>query len=81
MPDPTEHACLSCKFSKWKRTKTGNLHPSGEGRCTWEGWKHFTLPKCMNYTYYYGSSCPPRPNGGYINRKEPISSCPCREEF
>jgi hypothetical protein len=26
--------CIGCKYAQWKTTKTGRLHPSGEGQCT-----------------------------------------------
>ena len=31
----SEHQCLTCKFAEWKRTASGRLHPSGDGKCTW----------------------------------------------
>jgi len=26
--------CNGCRFAAWQRTKTGALHPSGDGKCT-----------------------------------------------
>ncbi len=28
--------CTHCKHANWERTKTGALHPSGAGMCTYE---------------------------------------------
>jgi hypothetical protein len=73
MPDPTPNDCLSCRFALWCRTGTGRLHPSGDGRCTWKGWRDWKIPGSM---YYISSHTP---SGGNINRREPITACPCWE--
>ncbi len=59
--------CLGCKFAKWKQTKCGRLHPSGDGRCTWT-MPEIVLPISM---YFFGAgSNSPRPSGGWISRHE-----------
>ena len=55
--------CTNCKLAEWEKTKTGRLHPSGDGRCTYE-YKVRVLPASM----YWSSRTIPRPSGGYINR-------------
>lgn len=57
--------CLSCRLADWKRTASGRLHPSGDGRCRWK-MPEITLPKA----FYYSSSGVPRPYGGHISRKD-----------
>lgn len=62
--------CNGCKFAAWHRTKSGALHPSGSGRCTYE----VQLPKLPGSMYWVGPE--PTPNGGWINRREPLPR-PC----
>lgn len=57
--------CTHCKHANWKRNAAGNLHQSGDGRCTFE-YKAPPLPACM----YWLSS--PIPMGGSINRREEL---------
>jgi hypothetical protein len=59
--------CTDCKWAKWKRTKSFNLHPSGDGRCT-KMIKIPALPAAFFWPGYNGSP-PPSPSGGYINRR------------
>lgn len=74
MTDAT-HLCLTCKLAEWKRTITGRLHPSGDGKC---GWKppHIPIPAAM---YWIGRQLDgsPSPTGGYINRTmvDTITEC------
>lgn len=72
MPD-----CTTCAYAEWDRTKAGRLHPSGDGRCTWDGWKKWVLPKAFYYVTYGWMKVAPEPSGGCINRKNPCSDCPC----
>ncbi len=62
--------CLSCKFAVWERTLAGQLHPSGEGKCTWR-MPGILLPKAF---YYIGKESP-KPMGGHINRNEQTKEC------
>jgi hypothetical protein len=55
-------ACDGCKYAKWERTKSGALHPNGEGACTYH-WKLPPLPVAMYWVNI------PTPSGGLINRK------------
>jgi len=59
--------CLDCKYADWKRTTSGRLHPSGDGRCTYK-WKSPQLPASM---YWIGQS-EPKPSGGHISRNEQL---------
>lgn len=64
--------CTDCKYADWHRTAAGRLHPSGDGKCTYE-YKLPPLPSCR----WWMSSNPPEPNGGYINRRRNhIDHCP-----
>ena len=76
-PHPTPamtEDCTTCQLARWQRTKTGRLHPSGEGRCLWEGWKEWKIPKAF---FYMGRNKVPYPDGGgYISRREPKTDCP-----
>jgi hypothetical protein len=79
MANPTPNDCLSCRFALWRRTSTGRLHPSGDGRCMWKGWRDWKIPGCMYYAWSGATQLAPKPDGGHINRREPITSCPCWE--
>ncbi len=57
--------CTHCKYADWRRTKSGALHPSGDGKCTF-GYKVPVLPQSM----YWLSGC--IPYGGYISRKQEL---------
>ena len=64
--------CKDCKYADWDKTKSGRLHPSGDGRCTFP-WKIPALPASM---YWIGKNSP-TPNGGSINRKKRFKDhCP-----
>lgn len=58
-------SCLECSYAEWDRTKAGKLHPSGEGKCTWE-YKEPQIPEA----FYWVSKC--FPYGGRINRRTPL---------
>lgn len=63
--------CKDCKYADWKRTKTGALHPSGEGRCRYP-WKMPPLPASM-----FWSGVEPTVSGGMIFRnREFVDHCP-----
>lgn len=32
----TKTICLKCDHANWLRTNSGRLHPSGQGKCTWQ---------------------------------------------
>ncbi len=54
--------CTDCKHALWKRTASGKLHPSGDGRCQYP-WKMPELP----VAFYWINR--PGPSGGPVNRK------------
>lgn len=63
-------SCVGCKYAEWKTTTTGRLHPSGDGKCTYQ-YKVPPLPGCMYFIH------DPKPIGGDINRREELMShCP-----
>ena len=60
--------CVECKHASWLRvTKTGRLHPSGEGTCSKE-YKLPPLPASMFWSY--GQE--PKPLLRPINRREQL---------
>ena len=62
--------CTHCKYADWKRTGSGRLHPSGDGKCTFP-WKLPQIPACMYWL------TPPSPMGGTINRRQMLKDhCP-----
>jgi hypothetical protein len=64
--------CLGCKYAEWDRSKNGNLHPSGNGRCGFP-YKVPQLPASMYWIMYEV----PKPHGGFINRRESFAEhCP-----
>ena len=70
--------CLGCRFAVWKKTKSGGLHPSGDGRCSWQ------MPPLAAAFYFQGYTVnheTTKPSGGYINRKHNAitTECPVRE--
>lgn len=56
--------CKGCKYAGWDKTKTGKLHPSGQGRCTYP----YKIP-ALPLAFYWLSVNLPSPCGGFINRK------------
>jgi hypothetical protein len=71
------HNCTTCALAEWSRTKTGRLHPSGEGRCSWR-----MTPTVIPAAFYWSgwiAHRQPEPSGGYIDRREPKSDCPTWE--
>ena len=60
-------SCLDCKYADWKRTESGRLHPSGDGKCKYE-WKSPQLPQSM----YWIARHAPSPCGGNIERKKEL---------
>jgi hypothetical protein len=68
--------CTDCKYAEWKRTASGRLHPSREGRCKFP-YKVPPLPASMVWTW----NTAPRPVGGDIYRnKEHCDHCPYYQE-
>jgi hypothetical protein len=57
--------CTHCKHAAWLRTKSGALHPSGDGKCMWD-WKPPKLPASMMFINK------PQPSGGFINRRQEL---------
>jgi hypothetical protein len=58
--------CTKCKYAEWNKTKTGRLHPSGDGSCTYQ-YKIPKLPESMHWI------TKPRPYGGWINRNSELN--------
>ena len=58
--------CTDCVFAEWKRTVSGKLHPSGDGRCTFE-YKFPPLPESMHFI------TKPYVSYGSINRKTELN--------
>lgn len=58
-------SCVGCVFADWQKTKTGRLHPSGSGLCTFK-YKVPPLPESM---YWLDS---PKPRGGYLERNREL---------
>lgn len=55
--------CLGCRYTEWKKTKSGRLHPSGDGRCKYQ----CNVPKLPTSMWWIG----PIPRlGGAIPKKE-----------
>lgn len=54
--------CTGCTWAVWKRTESGRLHPSGEGRCT----APIKIPLLPAAFYWI---TPPNPCGGFIRRR------------
>jgi len=69
--------CNDCKFAEWQRTAKGRLHPSGNGKCTWKGWKEWKMPASFYYPSQANMRSVAAPDGGYINRKTPHSASEC----
>lgn len=59
--------CTHCKYAEWKRREGGNLHPNGEGMCTYP-YKVPPLPTSMCWLY----PSDVKPLGGYINRRKEL---------
>lgn len=64
--------CMGCKYAEWNRTKTGALHPSGDGYCRYP-WKLPPLPASLHWM----GTAEPTPYGGCISRREEFKDhCP-----
>jgi hypothetical protein len=62
--------CTNCIYADWRRTASGRLHPSGDGKCG----KVITIPQIPPCYYWFDK---PRLAGGYINRRKELSEhCP-----
>ncbi|MDY6857327.1 MAG: hypothetical protein SWO11_22015 [Thermodesulfobacteriota bacterium] len=59
--------CNDCKFAEWNRTKTGRLHPSGDGQCKYP----YKVPQLPGAFYWIGRFGP-KPYGGFINRRKEL---------
>ena len=60
--------CTYCKYAEWKKTSSGKLHPSGDGRCTYE----VVIPKLPASKRWATSGSLPMPTHGFINRREEL---------
>jgi len=68
-----EQSCLNCKHAKWRFTRGGNLHPSGDGWCGWQA------PKISIPSAFYWLNSERQPAGGHITRRSPFGDCPTWE--
>lgn len=59
-----EHLCLTCKYAEWKRTRAGDLHPSGDGRCV----ATFKIDLPRAFFWSWGRRSAPY-DGGWIERR------------
>jgi hypothetical protein len=73
MADMT-NVCTTCRFASWDKTASGRLHPSGDGRCTWEV-PSINLPIAFYFVGSVDRHNIPQPSGGSINRKR-LKPCP-----
>jgi hypothetical protein len=65
--------CLGCKFAEWDWTKTGRLHPSGDGECI----IRVKTPQLPNAFYTFGTNNNLTLLGGHINRRHEYKThCP-----
>jgi hypothetical protein len=72
-----ENSCLNCCKAKWKTTKLGRRHPSGDGWCTFE-YEVPVIPKA----FYWFRAIQSKPDGGVINRTDAIhTDCPLFEKI
>lgn len=66
--------CKGCKWAEWKKTSAGNLHPSGDGACTFP----IKLPVTPLAFRWGWAEKPPTPYGGRITRRIDFKDhCPC----
>ncbi|MFA5380021.1 MAG: hypothetical protein WC455_29945 [Dehalococcoidia bacterium] len=62
--------CTGCKWAQWAVTKSGKLHPSGDGKCLFM----VALPQLPSCMYWIQG---PKAHGGYINRHMELErDCP-----
>jgi hypothetical protein len=67
---------LDCKYAEWRRTVTGRLHPSGDGRCV----KQVAVPLLpASMPVHLRPRELTRPSGYYISRNDPPCECPLKE--
>jgi hypothetical protein len=65
--------CLGCKYARWKHTKNGSLHPSGDGMCSYL----YELPPLPNAMSWYSDL---RMGYPWINRRKVWDKeCSCKE--
>ena len=65
--------CTDCKHALWYTTAAGELHPSGNGNCTYK-WVMPPLPQAFYWLYHEL----PKPLGGHINRRTDMKDhCTC----
>jgi len=59
--------CVGCIYAEWERTKSGRLHPSGDGLCRY--FKEHQLDYRIPAAFFW--PCLPTlvPHGGRINRR------------
>lgn len=57
--------CMGCKYADWRKTVSGKLHPSGDGKCLYK----YKLPPLPASRYWISEHVP---SGGFINRHEQL---------
>ena len=69
-----EHQCMTCQFANWRKTASGKMHPTGEGKCTY-ALSEMIIP--ASYYWIGFREKGPMPSGGRIDRRAPFSRrCP-----
>lgn len=61
------YPCEGCRWAEWSRTAAGRLHPSGDGRCTWQA--EFKIAGSCAVRAYDTFGKPVTVRGGLIRRK------------
>jgi hypothetical protein len=62
--------CIECAHANWRRTKSGSLHPSGEGKCG----KKIKLPQLPQAFHWFLEPCF---FGGDISRRKELKDHCC----
>lgn len=68
--------CTDCAHAAWKKTDAGRLHPSGDGRSTYE----LQMPAIpASKAWFMGRR--PELTYGFINRRRDLDrDCPCYQK-
>ena len=59
--------CMDCRYAAWDKTAAARLHPSGDGKCTYD----YEIPVLPASRYWIGRD--PNPSGGFINRRKELN--------
>lgn len=68
--------CTDCASAEWRKTASGRLHPSGDGRCLYEP-KMPAIPASKSWFM----ARKPELTYGFINRRRLLDKdCPCYQK-